>query len=172
MNQREPLYKTNFLIMFGLIFVLNLVAGCCDLSRSVCHVQTFNLPCLDLTVFPHWFDLIGLSLTTRFNSFYLDWVLWINSISFIWRLKYIKFNYILLIPSYYLCPDILPFASTWKVVKDAPNYVPMNVIGLAQTSREIPKDIDVLIFLLVLITPKALRYITVPLWYHIIHLLR
>ena len=58
------------------------------------------------------------------------------------------------------------------VMKDATNYVPMNMIYLAQTSREIIEDGDVLIFPVVLITLKALRYITVPFMDHIIHLLR
>ena len=58
------------------------------------------------------------------------------------------------------------------MVKDAPNYVLMNVIVLAQTSCKILDDGDVLIFPVILITPKALRYITVPLRDHVIHLLR
>ena len=41
-------------------------------------------------------------------------------------------------------------------MKDATNYVPMEKIGLAQTSREILEDGDVLIFPVVLMTPKAL----------------
>ena len=43
--------------------------------------------------------------------------------------------------------------STWKILKDDPNHVPMNMIGLAQTSCKIPKDGDVLILPVVLITP-------------------
>ena len=42
-------------------------------------------------------------------------------------------------------------------MKDAPNYVMLNMIGLAHTSREIIEDIDVLIFPVILITPKYLR---------------
>ena len=45
------------------------------------------------------------------------------------------------------------------MVKDAPNHIPMNIIGLSQTSREIIEDGDILIFMVILITPKALRYI-------------
>ena len=45
-------------------------------------------------------------------------------------------------------------------MKYAPNNVPMNMIGSAQNSREIPEDGDVPIFPLVLTTPKDLRYIT------------
>ena len=41
------------------------------------------------------------------------------------------------------------------MVKDAPNHVLMNMIGLAQTSRKILEDGDVPIFLLVLITPDS-----------------
>ena len=59
--------------------------------------------------------------------------------------------------SKYLYSDVLPFTSTWKGVKDAPNHVPMNTIGLAHTSCEIFKDSDVPIFPVVLITTKALR---------------
>ena len=47
MKQIEPMYNTDYLIMFGLLFGLNLVTGCCDLSHSVCHVQSVNLPCLE-----------------------------------------------------------------------------------------------------------------------------
>ena len=43
MNQREYLDKTDYPIVFGLLFGMNLVTGCCDLSRSVCHVQNFNV---------------------------------------------------------------------------------------------------------------------------------
>ena len=39
------------------------------------------------------------------------------------------------------------------MVKDASNYVPMNMIGLAHTSREILKDRDVPILPVVLSTP-------------------
>ena len=42
-------------------------------------------------------------------------------------------------------------------MKDAPNYVPMNMIGSAQTACEIIKDGDDLIFLMVLIVLKALQ---------------
>ena len=41
--------------------------------------------------------------------------------------------------------------------KDAPNHVPINMIGLAQTSRKILKDGDVPIFPVVLITPDSLQ---------------
>ena len=45
-----------------------------------------------------------------------------------------------------------PSPSTCKMVKDAPNHVLMNMIGLAQTSHKIIEDGDVPIFLVVLIT--------------------
>ena len=45
-----------------------------------------------------------------------------------------------------------PSPSTWKMEKDPTNHVPMNMIGLAQTSQEILKDGDVPIFLVVLST--------------------
>ena len=50
-----------------------------------------------------------------------------------------------------------PSTSTCKMVKDAPNRVPMNTIGLAQTSHEILEDGDVPIFLLVLSTLDPLQ---------------
>ena len=53
---------------------------------------------------------------------------------------------------------LFPSTSTWKMVKDAPNHVPTNMIGLSQTSRKILKDGDVLIFLVVLITPDPLQF--------------
>ena len=52
---------------------------------------------------------------------------------------------------------IFPSPSTWKMAKDAPNHVLMNMIGLDQTSREIIEDSDVPIFPVLLMTPKALR---------------
>ena len=55
------------------------------------------------------------------------------------------------------------------MAKDAPNHVPMNMIGLAQTSHEITEDGDVPIFLVVLINQNALQYTTAPLWDHIIY---
>ena len=143
-----------------------------DLSCSVFHVQSVNRPCLDSIGILHLFDLIGSSLTTRLNWFYLYIFLQLDSISLICRLKYIKYNSLFLIPSNHLRSVVLPFAPTWKVVKDTHNYVPMNMIGLAQTSREILEGGDFLIFPMVLIPPKALLYITVPLQDHIIHPLR
>ena len=41
----------------------------------------------------------------------------------------------------------------WKMVKDSPNDVPMNMIGLSQTSREILEGGDIPIFPVVLIHP-------------------
>ena len=40
--------------------------------------------------------------------------------------------------------------------KDAPNHILKNIIGSAQTLREILEDGDILIFPVILITPKAL----------------
>ena len=74
-----------------------------------------------------------------------------------WRLKKIKSNSSFLIHSNYLYSYVIPFNSTWKVAKDAPNYIPMNMIGSAHTSREIFKKSDVPMFLVVLITLKALK---------------
>ena len=67
MNQRKPLDNTDYLIVFGLLLVPNLVTVCRDASRLVCHVKRFNLPCLDSICSPHRFDLIGLIITTPFN---------------------------------------------------------------------------------------------------------
>ena len=51
-----------------------------------------------------------------------------------------------------------PSPPTWKKVEDDPNYVPMNIIGLAQTSHEILKDGDVPIFPVVLSTLDYLQF--------------
>ena len=51
-----------------------------------------------------------------------------------------------------------PSLSTWKMMKYSPNHVPINMIGLAQTSREILEDGDVLIFPVVLINPDSLQF--------------
>ena len=48
------------------------------------------------------------------------------------------------------------------MVKDAPNNIMMNIIGLAQTSRKILKGGDILIFSVVLITPTRMVIITGP----------
>ena len=53
---------------------------------------------------------------------------------------------------------LFPSPSKWKMVKDAPNHIPMNMIGLAQTSREILEDGDVPIFPVVLSTPDILYF--------------
>ena len=44
------------------------------------------------------------------------------------------------------------------MVKDAPNHVPMDMIGLAQTSREILEYSDVPILLVVVSTPDPLQF--------------
>ena len=41
---------------------------------------------------------------------------------------------------------------------DAPNHVPMNMIGLSQTSHEILEDGNVPMFLVVLSTPDSLHF--------------
>ena len=43
------------------------------------------------------------------------------------------------------------------MVKDTPNNILMNMVGLDQNSREILEDGDILIFPVVLSTPKALQ---------------
>ena len=48
------------------------------------------------------------------------------------------------------------------MVKDTPNHIPMNMIGWSQTSREILEDGDILMFLVVLITPGRTVLITGP----------
>ena len=50
-----------------------------------------------------------------------------------------------------------PSPSTWKMVKDAPNNVSMNMIGFDQNSRKILEDGDVPIFPVVLSTPDSLK---------------
>ena len=44
------------------------------------------------------------------------------------------------------------------MVKDTPNYIPINMIGLAQTSIEILEDGYILIFPVVLIIPTRKLY--------------
>ena len=50
-----------------------------------------------------------------------------------------------------------PPPSTWKMVKDAHNHVPMKMIGLTHTSHEILKNSDVPIFPVVWITQDSLQ---------------
>ena len=47
--------------------------------------------------------------------------------------------------------------SMWKVVKDAPNHGPTNMIGLSQTSHEILEDGDVPICPVVLSNPDSVQ---------------
>ena len=54
---------------------------------------------------------------------------------------------------------LFPSPFNWKMVKDAPNHVPMNMIGLTKTSCEIPEDSDVPILPAVLITTDSLQTI-------------
>ena len=44
------------------------------------------------------------------------------------------------------------------MVKDAPNYITMSMIGLAQTSRKRLEDGDILIFPAILINPNRKVY--------------
>ena len=75
-NQREALDKMGYPIVLSLLFRLNLVTEFHNLDRSVCHVQCVifnpNLLYLDSIGFPHLFESIGLSLTTRLNYFFLE----------------------------------------------------------------------------------------------------
>ena len=128
---------------------------------------TFSLSCPKCQ-----FSMSRLNWFLPFIWHRLDWDLRIDSISFLWMLKSIKSNYLFLIPTKYLFSGVLHFTSTCKMVKEAPNYVPMNTIGASQTLHKIIEEADVPIFLVVLITPKDLRYTTSPLWDHIIRLLR
>ena len=59
--------------------------------------------------------------------------------------------------------------STWKMMKDAPNNVPMNMLDLAQSSRKILEDGDVPKFLVVLITPDSLQLNVILLVSHYPH---
>ena len=45
-------------------------------------------------------------------------------------------------------------------MKDAPNHILMNMFGSSQTSSEILEDSDILIFMVVLITPTRMVIIT------------
>ena len=51
----------------------------------------------------------------------------------------------------------LPSPYTWNMVKYDPNYVPMNMIGLSQTSREKIEDSDVPILPVVISTMYSLQ---------------
>ena len=116
------------LIVSSLLFRLNLVTECHDLS---CSIQSFYI-------------------LTQLGRF-----LQIKSISFVWRLYS---NSPFLVPDNYLYSSVLPFTSAWEVVKDTPNHILENMIGSAQTSREIIEDGDVPIFSVVLITPTRKVY--------------
>ena len=47
----------------------------------------------------------------------------------IWRLNWIEPNDLFFIPFNYSEYDIIPFKSTWNMVKDIPNHIPDNMIG-------------------------------------------
>ena len=51
-----------------------------------------------------------------------------------------------------------PSTSTWKMATDNPNHIPMNMIGLAKTSREIIKDGDIPVLTVVLGTLDYLQF--------------
>ena len=78
----------------------------------------------------------------------LHWVHYYDSIQLIsiWIIKRIEFHYLFPIPFNYLDSNVSPSPFTWKMSKDSPNHVPMNMIDLSQTSQEILEDGDVQIF--------------------------
>ena len=107
------------------------------------------------------FSIPSFYVLTQLNSL-VDWTQLVKSYNLIQLLlseylskteSYFQF----LIPTNYLDSGYLPFISTWKMVKDAHNHIPMNMIVLFQTSHETLKDGYILIFPVVLITPKAFR---------------
>ena len=104
------------LVVSSRLFGLNLLTECHDLSCSV-HIY--------------------------YVSTQLSQVLQPESISFVWR---IKSNSPFLISDNCLYYDVIPFASTWKMVKEAPNHVQMNMVGYSQTSLKILEDGNILIF--------------------------
>ena len=53
---------------------------------------------------------------------------------------------------------LFPSPSTCKVMKGAPNHVPMNMIGFAYTSLKILEGGDFPMFPVVLITPNHMVY--------------
>ena len=53
MNQIEPLEKTDYLVMFRLLLGLNLITGRRNLTRSVYHTKSVNLPHLNSIGIPH-----------------------------------------------------------------------------------------------------------------------
>ena len=71
--------------------------------------------------------------------------------------KRIEFHSIFRITFNYLDSMFFPLPFNWKMAKENPNHVLINMIGLDQTSQEIIKDGDVPIFTVGLITPDPLQ---------------
>ena len=71
-KQIEILETADYPTVFILLLGLNLVTECHDFSPSVFHVQYANRLFIDLIGFPYLFELVGSSLTTRLNYFYLE----------------------------------------------------------------------------------------------------
>ena len=127
------------LIVCSLLYGLNLENECHNLSCSI----------------PRFYA--SSQLVSLIESTQLVRVLWLDQIIFVCRLKWIYSNSPFLIPDHYLYSDVLPFTSTWKMVKDTPNHILKNMIGSSQISRKILKDSDIIMLLVVLIDPKDFR---------------
>ena len=110
----------------------------------------FNVSC-SIQIFYVLTQLVSLIESTKLGR-----VIQLNLINFVWRIKYIHYISPFLIPAKYLYSDVLPFTSTWKMVKYAPNHIPTDTIDSAQTSHKIIEDGDILILPVILITPKDL----------------
>ena len=119
------------------------------------YVLTQLVPCIDSTYLAPalWLNMISILLTR------LHWVQYYDSIQLILILiiKRIDFNYLFRIPFNYLSSDVSPSPSTWNMVKDSPNHVPMNMIDLSHTSHKIIEDGDVPIFPVFLSTLDPLQ---------------
>ena len=129
----------DYLIMSRLLFGSNLVTQC---HNSLCSTPSLyvSTKLVSLLIRLNWVE-----------SYYFNQLVLSGDLS--------KFSLItkLLLPANYLYYSVLTFVSTWKMVKDAPYSIPMNMIGSAKTSHNILNDGDILILLVVLIIPKALR---------------
>ena len=109
----------DYLIVSRLIFGLNLVTVCHNLSRSVCYIQFFmfntQLLCLN--------SIVSLIDSTQLGQVLLLYPFFLGDLS---KFSLISHSLFLLM---FLYSDVLLFTSTWKMVKDTPDHIPMNIIG-------------------------------------------
>ena len=118
----------------------------------------FNLIslCLNSINFMYWFNIIMSSLITWSNLLINDSnslvpVLWLNPIYFHFDNWENIVSFFILNSFSIIYPRMFfPSPSIWKMQKEYPNNVPMNMIGLSQTSCVILEEGDVRIFPVVL----------------------